>query len=154
MIESIEPPESLYGFGDGQRSSMFVARVDRMEFGTKYLLDSEWWGERVERRALGDIVLVSARRVLNGPPRVEPVARSAMRRTLVREAVLGLGLYQGLEFMVQSSTAELASRLPALFRRWRLARSLVARSRTFRLTANRDPVAVRREVERFVEELP
>jgi hypothetical protein len=157
-VRGILPFPRALGTLDRQRLAhvpdSFVARVDRMEFGTKYQLDSDWWGERVERRALADVVLVVTRRVLNGEPAIEPVPRAVARRALVRDAVLGLGLYQGLEFLVQRSTVELAAKLPALLRRWRLARRLAASARTYRLTANRDPAAVRRTVESFVEALP
>src|SRR5512147_2943883 len=89
----------------------FVYRVDRMEFGAKYFVDAEYWADRIERRALREIVLVTTRRVLNGEPAVEPIARREVLRTLLRDAVLGIGLYQGLEFLVQRSSTELLAKV-------------------------------------------
>jgi hypothetical protein len=128
----------------------FVTRVDRMEFGTKFLVDVDYWGDRVERRALSDIVLVDTRRILAGEPRLEPVSRAALFRTLLRDAVLGIGLYQGLEFLVQRSTRELLAHLPVLARRALLAARLARRATTYRLTAGRDREAIRRLVLRLM----
>jgi len=132
----------------------FVYRVDRMEFGAKYFVDAEYWTNRIERRALQQIVLVTTRRVLNGEPAVEPIARREVLRTLLRDAVLGIGLYQGLEFLVQRSSTELLAKVPLLLRRTLLAVRLAHRSRAFRLVANRDRDAVRRVVQTFVERAP
>lgn len=129
----------------------FVSRVDRMEFGTKYLIDADYWADRIERRDLRRIVLVATQRVLNGDPTIAPMTRTAMFRVLVRDAVLGIGLYQGLEFLVQRRSLELARKLPALARRALLAARLARRAETFCLRANRDPAATRATVQRFLD---
>ncbi len=129
----------------------FVSRVDRMEFGTKYFLDADYFGDRIETRALDRIAMVTVRRVLNGEPSIEPSSRRAVLRALIRDAVLGIGLYQGIEFLVQRSSSEVFARLPILLRRTMLAVRLAHRARPFRLTANRDRDGVRRAVEEFVE---
>lgn len=135
----------------GEIPDRFISRVDRMEFGTKYFLDADYWGDRVETRALERIAMVTVRRVLNGEPSVVPSTRRTVLGALMRDAVLGIGLYQGIEFLVQRSSVELLARLPVLLRRAQLAVRLAHRARPFQLTANRDRDGVRRVVEEFVE---
>jgi hypothetical protein len=137
---------SLEGIPD---TSIF--RVDRMEFGTKYFVDVSEWADRIESRPLTDIVVVAARRVLNGEPRVEPMSRLRLFRTLWRDAVIGIGLYQGLEFLVTRPVRELAAKAPVLVRRLRLAAMLARRSRSYELVITRDQDATLRVVTAFIE---
>jgi len=127
-----------------------IFRVDRMEFGTKYFVDIDHWHDRVERRPLRDSTLVTTRRILNGAPSIAVASKAATFRTLLRDAVLGLGLYQGIEFVVQRSNRELVAKLPVLARRMSLAARLVRRSSCYRLAANRDPEATLQVVASFI----
>jgi hypothetical protein len=129
----------------------FVSRIDRMEFGTKYFIDPEWWGDRIESRALDRIVLVTVQRILNGPTRIDPVSRAATLAVLMSESVVGIGLYQGLEFLVNRSLGELAAKIPVLTKRAWLARRLARRARPYRLTMSRDVPEAGRVVRQFVE---
>ncbi len=130
--------------------AQYVSRVDRMEFGTKFLVDVAFWKDRIDARVLSDIVLVDTRRVLAGDPSIAEVSRWAIFRTLWRDAVLGIGLYQGLEFLVSRSSWELVYRVPILVRRLRLAATLARRAKAYRLTANRDAAATLALVRRFM----
>jgi hypothetical protein len=129
----------------------FISRVDRMEFGTKYFVDLAYWPDRIERRPLTDIVVVTARRVLNGESTIAPISRLRLLRRLVRDAVIGIGLYQGLEFLVHRSVNEVWAKVPVLFRRLRLAARLARRARAFEMVLTNDAAATGRAVTAFIE---
>lgn len=131
----------------------FISRIDRMEFGTKYFVDADRWGDRIESRALDKIVLVTVRRVLNGPTRIDPSSRRTTLAALMSESVIGIGLYQGLEFLVNRSLSELAAKVPVLARRAWLARQLARAARPYRLTMSRDAAEAGQVVRQFVESL-
>jgi hypothetical protein len=92
-------PKAL-GFLDAERiahiPAEFVSRTDRMEFGLKYLVDSDYWHDRIEREPLARCVLVVTRRVLNGTPGIERAPRRAALASLMRDSVFGVGLYLGV----------------------------------------------------------
>jgi hypothetical protein len=67
------------------------------------------------------------------------------------ESVVGIGLYQGLEFLVNRSLGELAAKIPVLTKRAWLARRLARRARPYRLTMSRDVPEAGRVVRQFVE---
>ena len=129
----------------------FIYSVDRMEFGTKYYVDADFWPDRVERRPLDRIVLIKGRRVLNGVPAISPVSGMRILKTLMRDAVLGIGLYQGLEFLVNRSSIELLAKVPILWRRLRLAIRLSRAAQCYELVLTRDHAATQQVVTDFIE---
>jgi hypothetical protein len=143
------------GILDGERlreiPAEFVYRIERMEFIPKYMVDAAYWADRIETRALERIVLVSTRRVLNGPTSIEPVSSATVFRSLFRDAVLGIGLFQGLEFVVNRSFAELGRKVPVFARRLVLARQLARAARGYRLTVSRDQAETARVAREFIE---
>jgi hypothetical protein len=131
----------------------FVYRIERMEFAPKYMVDAACWPDRIETRRLNRIVLVTTRRVLNGPTVIEPVSRATILSALIRDAVVGIGLFQGLEFLVNRSFVELGRKVPALTRRLILAGQLARAARGFRLTVSRDHAETARVARGFIESM-
>ena len=99
----------------------FVYEIDRMEFGKKYFIDCRYWGSQIEKRPLKKIVLFTSQRILNGKPSIRTVSESDVLRTLIRDAVFGIGLYQGIEFLFNHSTAEAFSKINVILKRLRMA---------------------------------
>jgi len=112
----------------------YLYMVDRMEFGIKHYVDIEYWGRRIEERHLSDILLFIGKRVLNGVPSVRPVSKLTALRTLCRDAVVGVGLYQGLEFLLSHSSWDAVRKIPVLMKRFLLAAKLANRSTTYEFT--------------------
>jgi hypothetical protein len=139
--------------GDRLRSipGEFVYRIERMEFAPKFMVDAAYWSDRIETRSLDRIVLVTTKRVLNGPVSIEPVSRAVIFKSLLRDAVLGIGLFQGLEFLVNRSFLELGGKVPVLARRLLLAQQLARRAHGYRLTVARDHAETARVARHFIE---
>jgi len=116
----------------------FYYEIDRMEFGKKYFIDCAFWEEKLQKTPMKKTILFVSRRVLNGEPRIRPASKLSTLRTLVRDAVVGVGLYQGLEFIFKSSPWEILAKLLVIVRRFRLALKLVRQSQTYGITLGRD----------------
>lgn len=115
-----------------------VRRLERMEFHPKLLLDVEHFADRVEPVAQPLRHLLIGRRSLGRHPRLEPVPRRTAVPTLFREAVVGVGLYQGMEFVLQQGFRDvLGQARPALIRAACCAAAL-ARTRVWTLDCGRD----------------
>ena len=132
--------------------SQYVYAIDRMEFGRKYFVDVEYWKDRVEHRALRDTILFVSDRILNGRPSIRPASKRTALRRLVRDAVVGVGLFQGIEFLFNHSPWEAASRAGVVSRRFIQAARLARASRTYRLALSSDVMDNARVLEAFVRE--
>jgi hypothetical protein len=78
-----------------------VRRLERMEFHPKLALDLEAFRDRIEPQPQPLRHLVIGRRALGRVARLERVRRTAAVGPLLREAVVGVGIYQGMEFVLQ-----------------------------------------------------
>jgi hypothetical protein len=116
----------------------YVYCVDRMEFGLKYYVDSNFWPDKIETRALNEIVLLVARKVLNGTPAIHTLSKWKALRVLMRDAVVGIGLYQGLEFLFSHSSWEAMSKFPVLVKRLMRAVRLTRSANTYELILGSD----------------
>jgi hypothetical protein len=154
---SILPFPKALGFLDHERVANIPAEhvyfVDRMEFGRKYFVDCDYWGERIEDRPLARSVLFLTRRVLNGTPAIERASKVAGLAALMRDAVIGVGLYQGVEFLFNHSTWEVLAKISLFWRRLARAARLAFRSDVYCFTLSTDVGANCREVERFLDTL-
>jgi hypothetical protein len=93
-----------------------LRRIHRMEFGPKTLVNYSYFAGRVCPSADPGIVFLGSRGLSQGC-RIEPAGMPAAIRAMIANSVIGLGLFQGLEFILQRSPWEL------------LKKSRVARSR-------------------------
>ncbi len=130
-----------------------IYTVDRMEFGPKHFVDHDYWKDRLERRPLKDIVLIIGQRILNGEVSIENISKRKVFGCLLRDAVIGIGLYQGLEFIINNSTWEILSKIPTFFKRLILAFKLTLISKTYRLTLSGDIAQNTRIFKEFIYKL-
>jgi len=115
-----------------------LRRLQRMEFHPKLALEVEAFADRIvaEPRAVAHLVL--GQRSLGTVGRLEPLPRRAAVGTLLREAVVGVGLYQGMEFVLQRGAVDtLRHGRPAAMRSAASA-ALLRRAKVWRLTLGRD----------------
>jgi hypothetical protein len=82
--------------------------IERMEFHPKIVLEFDAFRDRVATRPVPLRDLVIGRRTLGGRARLERVPRRHALGTLLREAVVGVGLYQGMEFVLQRGALDVA----------------------------------------------
>jgi hypothetical protein len=112
--------------------------IGRMEFGPKYLANYSYFQNRVCPAAEPGLVLIGAR-ILAPECRVEEVGMIAGLRACVSNCVVGVGLFQGLEFILQSSGWELLKHAGVGLSRLRNCYRLLRRSRVCRVHLGGDP---------------
>ena len=115
-----------------------VRRIERMEFHPKLLLDVEAFQDRVERRPSRLRHLVVGRRSLGIEPRLERAPRARAVGPLLREAVVGVGLYQGMEFVLQRGMRDTVGQAGAAATRAACCAAALARAQVWELTLGRD----------------
>jgi hypothetical protein len=115
-----------------------VRRMDRMEFHPKLVLDVEAFSDRVESQPQPLRHLVIGRRSLGMDPSLEPVPRRSAIPTLVREAIVGVGIYQGMEFILQHGMRDVMGKVGVAATRTTCCSAVLARAKVWRLTVGRD----------------
>lgn len=85
-------------------------RIERMEFDPKLLLDIEAFADRIEARPQPLRHIVIGTRTLSELPVLEPIPSRRLAAPLMRECVVGVGLYQGMEFVLQRGMRDVAGK--------------------------------------------
>jgi hypothetical protein len=115
-----------------------VRRIERMEFHDKLVLDLDGFRDRVEADPQPMVDLVVGRRSLAGHGKLERLPRRAAAGALLREGVVGIGVYQGMEFVLQRGMRDIASKAGEAAMRARCCVAAARRARVWRLTLGRD----------------
>ncbi|MDX2463010.1 MAG: hypothetical protein QNK31_00735 [Porticoccus sp.] len=110
--------------------------VERMEFSTKHLLNYTYFSKRVAPKATPGLVILGAR-TLAWEPRIVDIGRFKGFRAMVANCVIGMGLFQGLEFILSSTPWELLGKFGLVFSRSRNSLALLLRSKVCRLYLGR-----------------
>jgi hypothetical protein len=126
--------------------------INRMEFGPKYLVNFSYFASRVEASAEPGLVLLG-RRTLAREGRLDPAPYLTALRAMVPNLIVGLGLFQGLEYLLERSASELAGNAGLGFSRLRNAHRLVRRSHNYVFHMGRDLDANARLVTELADRL-
>jgi hypothetical protein len=115
-----------------------VRRIERMEFHDKLVLDLDGFRDRVDGEAKPMADLVIGQRSLARDGRLERLPRRAAAGALLREGVVGVGVYQGMEFVLQRGMRDVAGMVGQALTRARCCAAAARRARVWRLTLGRD----------------
>lgn len=118
--------------------SEFRRSINRMNFGPKSLVDYRYFADRVVPDAQPGFVCLGSR-TLSGPGRIVEVPRRMALRRFISDCVVGMGLFQGLEFFFQKSTREILGHAPVALSRLRASHAVIRRSRVVELQLGREP---------------
>ncbi|MDB4445907.1 hypothetical protein N9181_01355 [bacterium] len=128
-----------------------IRRINRMEFGPKVLLNYEYFAHKVVPSSDPGIVFIGERSLAKGC-RIEKIGWLDQHKSIVADCVVGLGLYQGLEFVLRTNVFELFAKAGTAISRFRNARRLFRNSEVYRLVLGRDTDANVTAVAAFVRE--
>lgn len=109
----------------------YLRHFPRDEGGDKILIDTEAFGSRIAcDPSQPDLVLLGTR-TLGTRPRIQPAPRLKAFAGFLKNCVVGMGLYQGLEYLFAKGLAEAAGRIPCAFSRTAGSLKVLRRSEVF-----------------------
>jgi hypothetical protein len=112
----------------------------RMELGPKTLIDISYFQDRLAAPGLPvepGLILVGQRNL--GPETaIVPLSRAGALKALVKYMVVGLGVYQGLEFLLERGIGDLAGQGGTVASRLYNASRLVSRAPAYRFVLGRN----------------
>jgi len=110
--------------------------IQRMEFEPKVLLNYEYFSHRVTADAKPGLILLGAR-TLSPVGRLDRVSFFKGFRAMTANCIVGIGLYQGLEFILSSSPWEILTRFGLVLSRTRNTIKFLRRSQIYKLRLGR-----------------
>jgi hypothetical protein len=126
--------------------------VSRMEFDPKTLIDIEYFREKIgEPSPIGSILL--GERWLAGHPFIRPENHRAAIKAFIKNSVVGLGLYQGVEFVLERSALEIFGKAGLALSRFRNSLEVIRRSQVYRFAMGPDVEQNADVLIRFIREL-
>jgi GTPase SAR1 family protein len=121
--------------------------IKRMEFGPKYTIDIDVFKNKIAREPLPVEYILCGARCLGSESYIKPLSKHSALGELVKNSVVGLGLYQGIEFLFQEGIFELFKKSGVLFSRFKNASKVASRSKTYSFVIGSDR---RKNVETFL----
>jgi hypothetical protein len=111
--------------------------IRRMEFGPKLLVNHSYFADRVAAQADAGLLLLGTRSLSN-TCEITPASKIAALRAMLGNCVVGLGLFQGMEFVFQRGWAEVFRKSMAALLRLRASLRLIAKSEIYHVVLGRD----------------
>jgi hypothetical protein len=115
-----------------------VRRLERMEFHPKLALDLSVFAERIEPSAQPLRHVVIGRRTLGYEAQLERMPKAAAIGALMREAVVGVGIYQGMEFILQRGLRDVVGKVDVALLRATCCAAGLRHANVWRATLGRD----------------
>ncbi|MBI3769063.1 MAG: hypothetical protein HY271_11310 [Deltaproteobacteria bacterium] len=115
----------------------YLRTVRRMEFNPKTLIDIEYVRDRIGGVTEPSLVLVGERN-LGATSEIVPMPRHEALKALVKYLIVGLGIYQGMEFLLERGLWELTGKLGVAASRLRNGVRLLGRAPAHRFVLGRD----------------
>jgi hypothetical protein len=105
--------------------------VQRLEFGPKTLIDISYFQDHLASSCQVGAILLGER-WLTGPSSIRPGNRREAFKEFMKNCVVGLGLYQGVEFILERSSLELLGQTSLALSRLRRSLEVIARAKVYR----------------------
>jgi len=116
----------------------YVRTVSRMEFNPKTLVDIDYFRDRLGEAVEPGWILVGERN-LGEVSEIVPMARPRAFHAVVKYMVVGLGVYQGLEFLLERGLGDLLGKSGVGASRLYNGLRLLSRAPTYRFVLGRNP---------------
>ncbi|MGH9420184.1 MAG: hypothetical protein ACRD3J_09430, partial [Thermoanaerobaculia bacterium] len=110
---------------------------NRMEFDPKTFVDVAYFQHKVSDTVPVSMILVGERN-LGNVASVVPLAKRKAMNAIVKYLVVGLGVYQGLEFLLEEGIWDMTGKLGVFSSRMRHGMGLLRRAPAYKLTLGRD----------------
>ena len=114
-------------------------RIDkRIEFSSKINIDIRYFSEKICHQPVSAAFLLLGTRTTGRGSHIKPVSKRSAVRHAITDSIIGVGLYQGLEFLLQKSFGESVRHLGLMFSRVYNNWILLRHTRVFQFLIGRD----------------
>ncbi|MDD5439655.1 MAG: hypothetical protein PHS37_05675 [Candidatus Omnitrophica bacterium] len=111
---------------------------ERHECGPKMLVDIAYFKNKICVYPCQPHTIIVGRRVLGREPEIRPASRNEALREFFKNSVIGVGLYQGIEYIFQNGPQELIRKIPLGTSRLSNALKVINHSKIYNFYLGRD----------------
>lgn len=115
----------------------YLHPVNFMRVGTKILVDVSYYSDRIGSPCPPGVILLGER-ALGCESRIEPARRLDASKEFIKNSVVGLGLHQGLEYLLGRSVWETLGKSKLAFSRLYNSLKVLRRSKVYRYIIGHD----------------
>lgn len=115
----------------------YLRTVDRMEFDPKTLIDIDYFKDRIAGPADPGFIMVGERN-LGEVSEIVPLSRPKALKAMLKYMIVGLGVYQGLEFLLERGMGDLLGKGTVVASRLYNSLVLLSRAPAYRFVLGRD----------------
>jgi len=130
--------------------SQYLRTVDRMEFDPKTLIDIDYFKDRLGGPVAPGLILIGQRN-LGDVSQIVPLARHRAFKGFLKYVIVGLGVYQGLEFLLERGAWELVGQTGVAASRCYNSLRVLMRAPAYRFVLGRDTEKNCRTLVEFIE---
>lgn len=123
--------------GEGDIPRKYLHPVNYMRVGTKLLVDVDYYADKISPPCQPGIVLLGERSLGCGA-KIEPAGRLSASKGFINNAVIGLGLHQGMEYLLGRNLWETLGRTGLAFSRLNNSLKVIRRSKVYRYVIGHD----------------
>jgi hypothetical protein len=109
----------------------YLHLIKRMGAKPKYAIDLDVFKDKITQRPLPVRHILCGTRWLGDESYIKPVSKYNALKELIENSVIGVGLYQGAEFLLQRGIWGFFKKSPVLFSRFKNASKVVFGSKTY-----------------------
>jgi hypothetical protein len=149
----IHPFPLRLGIRNGSKAEVpgeFRRTLNRMEFDPKTFVDLAFFEHRLSKSVDTSLILVGERN-LGEDSGITPLGSRKALKAIVKYLVVGLGVYQGLEFLLERGLWEMAGKTGVAASRMRNGLSLMSKAPSYRFVLGRDTAKNTRTLIEFIE---
>jgi hypothetical protein len=111
--------------------SKYLRTLKRMEFDPKTLIDIQYYKEKIGKPCkVGSILL--GERWLSGPAFIRSTGQHDAIKAFIKNSVVGLGLYQGIEFVLERTPLEILGKASLALSRFRNSLKVIRKAQIYR----------------------
>jgi hypothetical protein len=114
-----------------------LRKIQRMEFGPKLLVNYAYFADRVAPSAEPGLILIGERS-LGGDCALWPASSWSAWKSMLANCVVGMGLFQGMEFIFARGPGEILAKARVAWKRAMACRRLMSQSHACHLRLGRD----------------
>ena len=123
--------------GEGDIPRKYLHPVHYMRVGTKLLVDVDYYADKISPPCNPGIILLGER-ALGCESKIEPAGRLSASKGFIKNAVIGLGLHQGMEYLLGRNTWETFGKTGLAFSRLNNSVKILRRSKVYRYVIGHD----------------
>lgn len=113
-------------------SEEYSEKIERMEFGPKKIINIEHFFDSLGEASSPCLIFLGIR-TLGNESKIERASLTVTYNEIFKNMVIGLGLYQGMEFLFTRKVSESMKLLPLMLSRVRNSMKLVKNSQTYKM---------------------